>query len=277
MEADDFERLVTRWLQLNDLDGPDPGGERPSEFRASRHFGGRSRLDGDLDLEDSTEFLAELEALSDELWRADQTAEPGDPDRSRSRAERNAAALVEMARRSSTTGDRDHDTEPSTPGATRPRRPLFVVVVDPAALAGDPTGLAELEDGTPIPGALLERWACDTVIGRVVMAGGSVPIDLGRVTYTPNAAQRRALIARDRGCIVAGCHRKPRWCDAHHVIPWPHGPTNLDNLVLLCQRHHKQLHTHTITLQRHPNTDRWTAARADGTPLRQRPPPLRAA
>src|SRR3712207_8689431 len=33
--------------------------------------------------------------------------------------------------------------------------------------------------------------------------------------------------------------RKPRWCEAHHVVPWPKGPTDLANLVLLCARDRK--------------------------------------
>jgi len=272
LEADDLDKAITRWLQLNDVDGPDPGSEKPSELRTPPMLVGRTRVDGELDLEDSVEFLAELDALYDELWRADQAADETDPLRSRSHAQRNAAALVEMARRSSGTGDRDHDTHARSAG-NRPRRPQLIVVTDPAALAGDPTGTAELDDGTLLPFSILHRWACDSCLGRVVMAGRSVPIDLGTVTYTPSIAQRRALIARDRGCVVAGCKRKPRWCQAHHVVPWPQGPTNLDNLLLLCTRHHKHIHAGIITLARDTTTGRWIATRPDGTPLRQRPPP----
>ena len=88
--------------------------------------------------------------------------------------------------------------------------------------------------------------------------------------------QPHALVARDGGCIVPGCKRKARWCEAHHVVPWPKGPTNLANLVLLCNRHHKQVHGRSINLQRDPAAERWMVTRADGTPLRERPPPLAA-
>jgi hypothetical protein len=273
LDADDFDRVVTRWLFLNDPDGPDPGGERPSELRTSPLLGGRTRVDGDLDLEDSAELLAELAALYDELWHADQTADDHDPLKTRTYGQRNAAALVEMARRSSAVGDRDNDDTEST--AAGPRRPQLVAVVDLDALTGQLTGHADLDDGTPLPQSILQRWMCDCAIGRVVMAGQTVPINLGRVTYTPSAAQRRALVARDRGCIVPGCKRKARWCDAHHVVRWPDGPTDLANLVLLCKRHHKHIHATTIKLVADP-TGRWTATRPDGTPLRERPPPAHA-
>src|SRR2546421_387558 len=82
-----------------------------SEFRASSLLGGRIRLDGELDLEDSAEFLAELDARRDELWRQDQAADERDPVRTRTYAERNAAALVEMARRSSAAGDSDAEAD----------------------------------------------------------------------------------------------------------------------------------------------------------------------
>jgi hypothetical protein len=269
LDADDFDQVVTRWLFLNDPDGPDPGRERPSELRTSPLLAGRTRVDGDLDLEDSAELLAELAALYDELWHADQAADDSDPLKQRTYAQRNAAALVEMARRSSAAGDRD--TDPDSSGAG-PRRPQLLAVVDLDALAGQLSGRADLDDGTPLPQAILQRWMCDSAIGRVVMAGPSVPIDLGHLTYTPSAAQRRALIARDRGCIVPGCKRKPRWCDAHHVNRWPDGPTDLANLALLCKRHHKHIHTGIIKLVADP-TGRWTVTRPDGTPLRERPPP----
>jgi hypothetical protein len=276
LEADDFDIVISRWLQLNDSDGPDPGSDRPSHLRVSPMLGGRSRLDGELDLEDSAELLAELQTIYDELWRADRAADATDPLKTRSYAERNAAALVEMARRSSAAGDRDD--EPGAGSAThrsrpRPRRAQLIVVTDLDALAGDLAGSAALEDGTLLPQSILQRWACDSSLGRVVMSGRSIPIDVGTITYTVSDGQRRALIARDRGCIIAGCKRKARWCEAHHVVPWPRGPTNLDNLVLLCNRHHRHIHAGIITVARDPGT----GARSDNTRPRQRPPSARAA
>jgi HNH endonuclease len=56
-------------------------------------------------------------------------------------------------------------------------------------------------------------------------------------------SQRKALEVRDRHCRYPGCTRPANWCEAHHVVHWIHdGPTNLDNLVLLCSRHHWQVH-----------------------------------
>ncbi|HSS61195.1 MAG TPA: HNH endonuclease signature motif containing protein, partial [Candidatus Limnocylindrales bacterium] len=40
-----------------------------------------------------------------------------------------------------------------------------------------------------------------------------------------------------------GCERPASWCDAHHLVHWiDDGLTDLDNLVLLCRRHHRMVH-----------------------------------
>jgi hypothetical protein len=69
---------------------------------------------------------------------------------------------------------------------------------------------------------------------------GSV-LDVGRKTRTVPSAIRRALDHRDGGCRFPGCGL--RFCDAHHIKHWADGGhTRLDNLVLLCRRHHRAVH-----------------------------------
>src|SRR3954465_4675781 len=97
LEVDDFVHAVARWVFLADPDGPHPAAEKPSTLHVSSLLDGRHRLDGELDLEDSTEFLAELEARYDQLWHEDHSDTAADDERHRTVSERYAAAAVEMA------------------------------------------------------------------------------------------------------------------------------------------------------------------------------------
>src|SRR5437588_10702885 len=94
----------------------------------------------------------------------------------------------------------------------------------------------------PISSKTVERWACDCSLTRVLMQD-SVVIDVGRAERTIKGPRRRALVARDQHCRWPGCERPASWCDGHHIVYWMHGGSDeLQNLVLLCARHHRQVH-----------------------------------
>ena len=78
----------------------------------------------------------------------------------------------------------------------------------------------------------------------MLTAGRASPLDYGRTTRTIPASLWAALVVRDRHCRFRGCDRAPGWCEGHHVTPWEHGgATSLENLALMCTRHHHLLHT----------------------------------
>ena len=67
--------------------------------------------------------------------------------------------------------------------------------------------------------------------------------------------------------MFPGCDRPPGWCDGHHIVHWADGgPTDLANLVFLCDHHHKAMHEGGWTMARAPNGT-LTFTRPDGTPL----------
>ena len=97
-------------------------------------------------------------------------------------------------------------------------------------------------EGDPIATSTTDAFLCDSTIQRFVMTG-SVPTDIGRTTRSVPLEMFRAVAKRDGGCRHPGCDRKVAWCDAHHVKYWRHGgSTSIDNLVLLCVRHHHLIH-----------------------------------
>jgi hypothetical protein len=112
---------------------------------------------------------------------------------------------------------------------------------------------AEMEFSLPVSSKTVERWACDCSVTRVLMQD-SVVIDVGRAKRVISGPTKRALRARDGHCVWPGCDRPASWSDGHHLVHWIHGgSTNLDNLVLLCHRHHRMVHE-----------DNWQIAKTDG-------------
>ena len=87
----------------------------------------------------------------------------------------------------------------------------------------------------------------------------------GRTARTATPAQRRALAARDRGCIIPGCAIPAEACQTHHVARLgrrrEHRPT--PNLALLCWAHHRQVDLGMWTIVP-------TNGRRPGTPTRTR-------
>jgi hypothetical protein len=119
----------------------------------------------------------------------------------------------------------------------------MLVTVSLDVLQGRSAEPCELEDGTVISPETARRIACDAGVSRVITKGESEVLDLGRSTRVVPPALRRALALRDKGCTHPGCERPHHWCDAHHVVHWADGgETSLENLVLLCRRHHRVAH-----------------------------------
>lgn len=105
------------------------------------------------------------------------------------------------------------------------------------------TGHATTSDGTVLSistvGELLSRD--DTEVFQAGTTTAGAVLDLGRRRRLASRAQRLALIVRDGGCSFPGCDRPPEWCERHHLTAWADGgPTDLDNLTLLCRYHHHQ-------------------------------------
>ena len=104
------------------------------------------------------------------------------------------------------------------------------------------------------------RLACDAMLLAITERDGS-PVDVGRARRIVSRAQRRALEARDGGCAFPGCGAT-RFLDAHHIDHWVDGgATDLENLVLLCRRHHRLHHEGGYRIERQTSGGlRWLTA-----------------
>jgi Domain of unknown function (DUF222)/HNH endonuclease len=100
-------------------------------------------------------------------------------------------------------------------------------------------GIGETTDGSQLSAAQLLRIADEAEIWPTIIDRKGVPLALGRTRRIASRGQTMALIAREGGCSFPGCGHPPQWCDRHHIIDWiDGGPTDLENLTLLCRYHH---------------------------------------
>lgn len=95
----------------------------------------------------------------------------------------------------------------------------------------------------PIAPSTIRPLSCEADLIPAVLGSQGAVLDLGRTARLFTADQRRALIARDRGCAAPNCTIPAPWCDAHHVVAWQDGgSTTVANAVLLCSHHHHAVH-----------------------------------
>jgi hypothetical protein len=179
--------------------------------------------------EDGALFLRALEAARDLLQERASAEERGSAEPRRPASAEALAAMAELALAGEGEG---------RPGGERYQ---VVVHVDPDALAGEEEAACALEDGPAVAAETARRVACDASLVELVERDGE-PLSVGRKRRTVPPAMRRALRARDGQCRFPGCDNR-RFLDAHHVRHWADGgETRIDNLVLLCGRHHRFLH-----------------------------------
>jgi hypothetical protein len=133
-----------------------------------------------------------------------------------------------------------------------PRSERYQVVVHvEAAVLADPAqaGQSVLEDGAHVSAETSRRLACEATRVELRHGADGAVLGAGGRTRTIPPPLRRALEARDRGCRFPGCG--VRRAQGHHIHHWANGgPTRLDNLALLCGRHHRAVHEEGYSVER---------------------------
>jgi hypothetical protein len=187
--------------------------------------GGALCLRGFLDTEGGALLRTALEPLARPCGEGDD----------RSRERRFADALVELA---------GHTLDSGVLPQHAGQRPHLQVTATLATVQGrEGAPAAELDLGGPIAAETARRLGCDAAVTRVVFGADSAVLDVGRATRVPATATRRAVQARDRGCVWPGCHRPASWGEVHHLRHWAQGgSTDLANLVAICRAHHWKVH-----------------------------------
>lgn len=233
--AQKFDSRALRIIGRHVLDGLDPDGPEPvdppyrepvNELRYHLARSGRVTFSGQVEPEAGALLAGLLSPL------AKPRPIDGHPDL-RPAAQRQGDAFAELLQLAAQAGNTPSE------GGTRPQ--VAVTISFDALREG--VGRASLGDEAELTAEQARRIACDASIVPMVLGSESATLDVGRSTRTIPVATRRMLVLRDGGCAFPGCDRRPQWTDAHHILHWAKGgPTEPNNLVLLCRRDHSLIH-----------------------------------
>jgi hypothetical protein len=157
-----------------------------------------------------------------------------------------------------------------TPG---PDPAEVAIEVDITALAAEPSNPHAHTDtaghagigGDWLSREVIRRYACDAITRVIINNHDHQPLGVGRRQRIVPRWLRRRLERRDHHhCQFPACTNTRR-LHAHHITHWANGgPTNLDNLLLLCSYHHHLVHEGGWTLTGPAGNHHLT--RPDGTP-----------
>ncbi len=236
---DEFARTVKRHQQEMAADDGQALLDRQRSRRKARIFesseSGMFVLSGEFDQITGARIATALTAKERQLWHRE------DPKARATPQQRMADALAELI------------CEPAGDGKSAGTDLLVIADFDVLEQQLDNPRLA---DGSPIPIVELHRLALEANLLPSIFDTKTQDMWLGRRLRTASEAQRVALIARDQHCI--GCGANPLWCRAHHITWWSkNGPTNLDNLALVCDDCHHKIHDHGWQVHRDPDTGKY--------------------
>jgi hypothetical protein len=259
---EDLQRTVRKREQQADADALRRDENRAYALRRasmSKEPGGMWTLRAELDPVNGELVSRALRAFT----RPDPKGTP--PEERRSTEKRTADGLIDMAEAALNGGSA------GTSGGVRPHVSVVVMAEQPGAHEGCDDGChdgadpasddgddgSRIDPSKPVPphsfgvtgsGTVLSpeataRLVCDSSFSRILMAGTSQVLDVGRLSRNWSDPQRRAIVARDGSCRGPGCNRPADWCDIHHIWWWRKGgPSDLANGILLCRYHHRLVH-----------------------------------
>ena len=222
---DDYKNFENRRLFLNELQD------------------GSYLLHGVMDKASAMAFKKALEDIANKLWRKDSAENRSTTSKAAYRAD--AAGYLGQLYVTATAKNEDEFAEFNfTPTISSD------LTIDVAELRNDFSTREYLKKNlikaTPIQAAqsknFVKQILCDSEMSTIVKNADST-IDLGRKVRIAPLKMKRTLAMQNDTCTIEGCSIPASWCDAHHIHHWVDGgETKIENLVLLCRRHHTMIH-----------------------------------
>lgn len=270
VNADQFSLVVRHWKNMVNAVIDEPSDEYVA-FQNRKLFlnellDGSWLIHGELDAVTGAILDKALRDVSEKLWNNTSPENRGEYSASQQRAD----AIGYLAQ-GYVTAEIAAETNTRTQFRYTPNPALNVdIIVDADDLNSDTTTRDFLKKcldaSSPLINthskAFVEQILCDSSL-IVPVKNDNGTYDLGRTARTAPWKLKRQLLLSQSTCSIPGCTTPSRWCDAHHIEHWAHGgKTSMDNLALLCRRHHTMLHH-----------DKRFAERVEPM-LRVNPPPL---
>ena len=223
------------------------------------------------------EIEAGIHAGSDVEYKADGGRDLSNRKHPRTRDQRNFDSAHKIFSRNTSS---DESGEKASGRRSSDRKTTIFVKATVDQLTGKDLSSFTSADGKPLPQSLVEELMQDANwIGQIFSAEGEL-LWQGRKVRLATPAQINGVISRDGGCVECGAHYSN--CVVHHLLPWEaprKGPTNINNLVLLCEDCHVRLHRNKQTMFYDPKSQTWKTRRAtpdeippDGGPAPNKPP-----
>ncbi|MBE7195610.1 MAG: HNH endonuclease, partial [Gordonia polyisoprenivorans] len=149
------------------------------------------------------------------------------------------------------------------PALRRGLRPEVRVTVALSTLLHLDEQPGELAGYGPIPADTARRIAHDPTgtWRRMLVDSAGRLRGLSSTRYRPPRALRDHIEAQYDTCSFVGCRQPGHRTEIDHIVPWPDGPTTVENTHPVCPRHHHLKHETGWTVTRHlDNTVTWTSA-----------------
>jgi len=249
-----LRKIVARWVEVHDVDGPTPGADPTFERRTARltqdHFSKAWRLEADLGsvqgsaLNETLRDYVRAEFLKD--WAAAELIHGDDTNLSvlaRTHEQRMADALCQIA------ADARNSDTPSAP-VTRVHNIVWTAEtyeellrrwVDAPARILDPDryNISDL-DGHPLVASSAFADSLVSSLRRVVQNAAGVTVDMGKRVRFFNGLARLGVQLTTTECYWPGCHVPTHNCQIDHLRPAARGGTTDQlNGLPACQRHNR--------------------------------------
>jgi hypothetical protein len=261
LTASQVERTVRQWRRADLLEAGAPLREDNRAFEYWWDDAGMLTLKVRMPTEEGAALITAIDSLAERAARRERAQEKktraaqgnasfgddenGDDEISLTRERTTARRIAALT----TLADAAADAERR---AGDPPRREVVVHVDAAVLADDAAaGRAYVEGGPALSPPQARRMLCEATV-LTMLEKDRQPLAVGRRKRRATKAQRRALLRRDGGCARPGCpEARIERLHAHHLRHWLFGgPTDLANLVLLCDTDHGLVHDLELVMTR---------------------------